>query len=153
MLDNWALSLNCSFRSGHVLPHSSSPRPFLVPLESSAHTCKHLYRPSFYLEHLPTVTVHLIVVKSQLKCHCLQKGHLRFFPESSRPGKVIIPVCCPPLGMVLTMPQQSPACLPSQPECGQDGMGSDMLLTPPDPLGASMQERPVNIGETDEEKS
>lgn len=32
-------------------------------------------------------------------------------------------------------------------------MGSDMLLTPPNPLLASMQESPVNIHETNEEKS
>lgn len=33
------------------------------------------------------------------------------------------------------------------------GWGSDMLPTPPNPLVASMQERPVNMHETDEEKS
>lgn len=32
-------------------------------------------------------------------------------------------------------------------------MGSDMLLAPLSPLVAGMQERPVNIHETDEEKS
>lgn len=32
-------------------------------------------------------------------------------------------------------------------------MGSDILLTPPNPLLARMQESPVNIHETDEEKN
>lgn len=87
------------------------------------------------LEYLPVATLHLFVPKSQLKGPCLQEGLLNSSPESFRPGNAAALLFPTPSGTVLTltMPQQCPACLSSQPECRQGGMGSDLLLAPPNP--------------------
>lgn len=92
-------------------------------------------------------TLHLLVVKSQLNCGCLQEGYLRFFPESSRPGKAIT--------LVRYSPRPSRVLLvcPLSQSADKVGWGQLCCSLPQTPPVASMQERPVNIRETDEEKS